>query len=1844
MSSCFLHVDLDAFFASVEQLDNPQYRGKAVIVGGLPGDKRSVVSTCSYEARKYGVHSAMPTAKAYKLCPNGIYLRGRMERYHEKSREVMKIFYDFSPDVKQMSVDEAFIDITGTEMLFGPPEEVAKKLKQEVLEKTGLTVSVGIAYNKYIAKIASGLNKPDGLCFVPEGKEEDFMLKLPLSKLWGAGTKTQTKLKSYGFYTTKDIHNTTLQNLITLFGNCTGTFLYNAVRGKEVETFSDNVKSHSISAEETYSYDITDIFTIETALLKLCYEVRFRLLDEGWHSKTIHVKIRYEDFTTVSIQSTYKRAFASLDDMYEKVCTLFKSKYDYGKGIRLLGVGAQNLEKGTNAGIPELFDFGEEKKQKIEEAVLNLQKKNPKSEIKKARQFIKKGTFLLFMIINLTLSQKSFGNQLAKTPNFEKETELYIEGEWEASIKQNITFSFQNKDSYVELPPIIFKQKAALSVFFMYDKKWYFEAVFQDGFENNKLVAGYQNQSPKGIFTEIKLGNKDIYLTENYAGEKFGQNFSKGENTTFGTKALVKKEFSAEKKIQGETFVRIDNLETFSKTWQGNYLQTNKEIELNSYVANKYFNLPFQLKNIQIFIQDENGNFEKIDNQDFLYYQSKNQLEFKYSLKTKTAIQIDDKTQTETQLLEFIKNGYQWFSENGNFTLEDYLGYLNIDFTNISNIENLSTNHLKHFFTKINQIDCLWLYNTDFFTLFENKNIFPVKISNLDDIKLISKSAQLPLSINDISFSTNQDENLILSYNFLNNPTDSNLEKIIKSLFPLGNLNPQIYFLPKSVELSDFAISIENYSLEKDYNIGTNAESNSVVAYVNGFLTPCKYDKNSGNVFFQKKPNSNDTIQIFWKEHSTSQSPTLFSASGFLVDFTPNFSLETFFSFNHPILFEKKSAELSKNQENRLQSNLEAVATIDFEKNFEKTKISISNSSKVQYTNYNVTGKELIYESNNEELGKKNYFQYDSVIQGNGKVSQIKNQNYKIIANLPENADFSEVSFFLPKNSYKLYESEGFLLDAKISNSNILNLYDIYLEIGNLEGENARWNLESIKSFENQEISTHITSLYFPITDLQKSKLGKGEKARIIFEKKDINLENNIAGFLEIYSIEYVKTGFIPDSGVEIKNHLFQGQTVEKISIPKLDSQTKKTIKKYVSPLPINNYEEIIFDIYLQNTSNNQLFKDIQLKIQLLSLFPNGEYKVAYSKNFSLADIAKNQWEKLKIPFDNKNIIRNPTLLEITVENTGIEAVDLDFYLGGIYLNGAKKDFLVADVLDFTYNFNDNILINSEITSNYKPQNQNLFGNIQNSIDFVYPHFSFQNQINLSFDSEKSKILDFEKTSHQFSTNNIFLNFIQFSEEYVFGNEDFSVFKSNSLTVDFSNDFDFFPIKLTNQSKIESFEVSENEKTFSPYKNSSSNCFLAELLYPKFKGKFSIDLEQKSNTKNNRIISKNYFESYFNSIYYQILQNDFLSYDFEKDKKQIFQTNLERREKISFEQNFKLFSLLPTFSIDGENNFSQTSENPIIQNIQYKIILPFKINKNSFSISYSEKASSESEINIFKENDSVNFPKNYNQDFKYFFSNHALFSLILPTNNSGSKIQNITLNSNQISGSSLNQQVQFSWNRNIFSNLMDLFVPAGFSFDFGKNIKASKSNFIQDFNLLAKVSFSALNLFGCDSNLEFFDWYDYEEIISNFSVNYVKDNWNFSFYNGINIFLSETSSLSSFFESKINLNEYFSIYESVNWSRPGKTAYLLPLIQIFYEDFTAKKINRTEGFSFSIEKDITNSKKTFMGDFVHSVSVFVTDFASINTEISGNIEKTQHKNNEKTTLNFAITLSGKLVF
>lgn len=383
--TCFFHVDLDAFFASVEQLDNPELKGKPVIVGGLPGEKRGVVSTCSYEARKYGVHSAMPIFKAVKLCPNGIYLRGRMKRYQEKSKEVMSIFSNYSPEIMQISIDEAFLDLTGTERLFGNPTDTAKKLKNEIFEKTGLTVSVGIASSKYLAKIASGLRKPNGLFVIPYGKEEEFMLNLPLDKLWGIGSKTRERINSAGFYTTKAILEASKELLISLFGNSTGNFLYNTVRGINNDTFSGKPKSQSISEEQTYPTDITEEYIIDTALLELCSNCMFRMLSEEKNSKTICVKIRYEDFTTLTIQETFQRSICYIEDLFEKAKSLFYKKYERGRGIRLLGVGFHNIQDGIEDPQGELFDFGDKKKQSLEQTVLKLKQKNPKLPLTKAR-------------------------------------------------------------------------------------------------------------------------------------------------------------------------------------------------------------------------------------------------------------------------------------------------------------------------------------------------------------------------------------------------------------------------------------------------------------------------------------------------------------------------------------------------------------------------------------------------------------------------------------------------------------------------------------------------------------------------------------------------------------------------------------------------------------------------------------------------------------------------------------------------------------------------------------------------------------------------------------------------------------------------------------------------------------------------------------------------------------------------------------------------------------------------------------------------------------------------------------------------------------------------------------------------------------------------------------------------------------------------------------------------------------------------------------------------------------------------------------------------------------------
>jgi DNA polymerase-4 len=328
----------------------------------------------------------MPLVKAVKLCPEGIFIRGNMKRYREKSAEVMAVFSDFTPALQQLSVDEAFLDISGMEKLFGSYVALAQTLKKTVQEKTGLTVSTGIASNKYVAKIASGMSKPDGLFSVKPGEEEQFMMSLPVGKIWGAGPKTRELFAKHSLKTCADIHRLTPEILRSIFGKALGIFLYRAVRGEAAESFERDRGNRSMSAERTFPQDLFDEFKIETELFAIASEVFFRLLESNYQSRTLTIKIRYgEDFSTESCQETLQKPLSTLNELYDQLLALFRKKYREGKGIRLLGAGVSNLEPVNPIRQAELFDSVTEKERVLEKSILKINSKYPGAALKRGR-------------------------------------------------------------------------------------------------------------------------------------------------------------------------------------------------------------------------------------------------------------------------------------------------------------------------------------------------------------------------------------------------------------------------------------------------------------------------------------------------------------------------------------------------------------------------------------------------------------------------------------------------------------------------------------------------------------------------------------------------------------------------------------------------------------------------------------------------------------------------------------------------------------------------------------------------------------------------------------------------------------------------------------------------------------------------------------------------------------------------------------------------------------------------------------------------------------------------------------------------------------------------------------------------------------------------------------------------------------------------------------------------------------------------------------------------------------------------------------------------------------------
>jgi DNA polymerase IV len=350
------HVDMDAFFASVEQRDNPAWKGKPLIVGAKPGN-RGVVSAASYEARKFGVRSAMPINEAYARCPKGVFVRPRMEAYGAESTRIMEIFTSFSPSVERISVDEAFIGMTGTEKLWGTPREAAESLAGRIRRERSLTCSIGIAPNKFLAKLASDLNKPGGITETPFDPEKiiPWLAPMPVSRVWGVGKVTEKTLASSGIKTFGDVQRMTREQLTGMFGKM-GDQFHDLCRGVDPREIERGESSKSISREYTFNRDSSDPQAWRNVLLELSDDVGRQARREGLRGRTVFFTFRKSDFSRHTRQRTLEKPTNIAHDIHANAVKMLGEVEKSVHTFRLIGVGITNF---ADAMQTDLFDAGE---------------------------------------------------------------------------------------------------------------------------------------------------------------------------------------------------------------------------------------------------------------------------------------------------------------------------------------------------------------------------------------------------------------------------------------------------------------------------------------------------------------------------------------------------------------------------------------------------------------------------------------------------------------------------------------------------------------------------------------------------------------------------------------------------------------------------------------------------------------------------------------------------------------------------------------------------------------------------------------------------------------------------------------------------------------------------------------------------------------------------------------------------------------------------------------------------------------------------------------------------------------------------------------------------------------------------------------------------------------------------------------------------------------------------------------------------------------------------------------------------------------------------------------------
>jgi len=373
---------MDAFYASVEVLDDPSLRGKPVIVGG-PAESRGVVSAASYEARKFGVHSAMPSAQAVRLCPEGIFLPVRMERYIELSKKIHNIFENFTVRVEPISIDEAFLDVTACLRIYGSAREIGKRIKQEIFTQTQLTASIGIAPNKFLAKLGSDLEKPDGFVVITEQNKQAILDPLPVSKIWGVGRVSCRVLESNGIRTIYDLRLCPPDMLKAIMGNAAEGLLELA-QGQDDRDVEIEYQAKSVSSERTFAEDVTDYDVLRSVLYEEVQHVAQRLRRKKLQGKTVTLKLRYGDFRTITRSRTLAEATATTQFFWETAHQIFDKWCKQNRGaLRLIGFGVSGLTE-NQARQKLLFTDPEvEQQKKVDTAVDKIRKKFGSDSLKR---------------------------------------------------------------------------------------------------------------------------------------------------------------------------------------------------------------------------------------------------------------------------------------------------------------------------------------------------------------------------------------------------------------------------------------------------------------------------------------------------------------------------------------------------------------------------------------------------------------------------------------------------------------------------------------------------------------------------------------------------------------------------------------------------------------------------------------------------------------------------------------------------------------------------------------------------------------------------------------------------------------------------------------------------------------------------------------------------------------------------------------------------------------------------------------------------------------------------------------------------------------------------------------------------------------------------------------------------------------------------------------------------------------------------------------------------------------------------------------------------------------------